>query len=109
PQLRQLERDVPLDARLDDDVEEPDVFTRRSVRLVRGPNALAEVVEREVQPLHLDAAGRLDGLLDALAGDEAAGEAVARPHPVLGREPLERRAARECIEERFGTVVHLPW
>src|SRR5262245_2476567 len=76
--LCELQRDVPLDSRCDDDVEEPDVRACRRVGFLRRAHALTEVVERDVQPLALDAPRGVYGFFDRFAGDEAPREAVGR-------------------------------
>ncbi len=50
-----------------------------------------------------------NGFLDALAGDEPAGKAVAAPHPVRGCEPFQRVAGGESVEESLGYAVDHQW
>src|SRR5262249_34327885 len=68
---RELQRDIPFDSSRDDDVEEPDVRACRSTGFLRGADALAEVVECDVQPLGLDAPRGFNSFLHRFAGDEA--------------------------------------
>jgi hypothetical protein len=91
--LRELQRDVPLDSRCDDDVEQPDVRACGRVGFLRGADALTEVIERDMQSLALDASRGVNGFFNVFAGDEAPREAVARSHPVLRRQPFERGAS----------------
>ncbi len=77
-ELRELQRDVALDAGRDDDVDEPEVLARGGVGFLERADALAEVVERQQHAARLERARAADGFLDRLAGDEAAREAVRR-------------------------------
>ena len=101
PELRQLERDVALDPRIDDRLDDAAVLARRGIRFSRGLDALAEVVERQEQAAGIKAADRGDRFFDGLAGDEPAREA-ALAHPVARGQPLQGVDLREGVEERFG-------
>jgi hypothetical protein len=92
-QLCELQRDVPLDSRCDDDVEQPDVRACGRIGFLSGADALAEVVEGDMKPLRLDPARGFNGFFHRLAGDEAARKAVRRSHAVLRRQAFERGAS----------------
>jgi hypothetical protein len=110
PQLSELDRDVALDAGRRDPVEELEVSLRRGVRFGRRGHALAEQVEGQKHAGVLNGARGRDRFIDGLAGDEAARKPMAvRADAVPGRQALQRRAAGERMEERFGDGVEHQW
>jgi hypothetical protein len=104
--LRQFQRNVALDARRHDHVDEPDVFLCCRGGFVNRPDALAQVVEREQHPAFLQQAGVADGFFDRLAGDEPPGEAVRGCHAVLRRQRLSALLRDRAKKESLGTAVH---
>src|SRR6185295_3921345 len=61
-----------------------------------------EEVEREMQAPGFELAGRGDGLLDGLAGDEAPREAPRPAHAVARRHLLENAALCDEMKESLG-------
>src|SRR5262249_33779721 len=88
-------------------LEQSHVFQGRGVCFLYRGDAFAEVVEGQQKVLRFDAPGRLDGLFNGFAGDEASCESVVGAHAVRGSETLERGAPREREEECLGPCVHL--
>src|SRR5262249_48956541 len=81
-QLRELQREVASDARVDDRVDDVEVFARGHVGLRETAETLAKVIERNRHSARLDAFGGSDGLVSRLSGDETACEACRPPHSV---------------------------
>jgi hypothetical protein len=105
PELRELERQVALDARVDDGLDDVQVCARRGIGLRQGGDALAEEVECQVQALIGDRPAGDDGLLDGFTGDEPSREAALSPHPVAGGKALEEPAPGDEVEEGLGSTV----
>ena len=98
-ELRELQRDVALDAGRHDAVDDRQVGARGRVGLRGVGHALAELVERDEHAARLDGARGFEGLVDRLARDEPVGEAPGPAHAVPGGQVFERGAARERVEE----------
>jgi hypothetical protein len=87
-QLRQLDRHIALDARPHDGVEDAQVLARGSIGFLCRRGALTEIIERDEQPLVLDAANGRNGLIDRFARDEPAGKPLGS-HAVARCEPFQ--------------------
>jgi hypothetical protein len=108
-ELGEFQRQVALDAGPGDRVDHSQVVLGRGVGFCHAGHAFAEIVEGLEQSLGLGRPRGGDRFLDPLPGDEAAGEAARLAHAVAGREVLQRRAARQQVEERLGRgVEHRP-
>ncbi len=81
-ELGELERDVPLDAGVEDLLDHLLIFAGRLRRLGMGRDALAEQVEADEHAARLDLARGFDGFVDAFPGNEPAREAGQAPHAV---------------------------
>jgi hypothetical protein len=105
PELRQLERQVPLDARAIHRLDEAHVLARGGFCRGERRDALAEIVERAVQALRLDGANGGDRVVYGLARDEPGANACDRtcrsvtPASSVSRcgESLEYRDAASSI------------
>jgi len=86
---RQLQRNVAVDPRSQDGVDDLEVVACRGLGLGRIRDALAQMVEGEQQPPLLDGAGRVDRIVERLAGDEAAREAGRVAHADARRHALQ--------------------
>ena len=80
--LRQLQRQIAADARLQDRADDPQVLPRRVVGFGKAANILAEVIERVEEVSSLDLPGGGDGLRRGFTGNEPAREAGRLPHAV---------------------------
>ena len=107
--LRQLERQVALDASPIDGVDQLQVFARGGFGRRQRRDALAKIVERAQQSLRLYVPNRRDRVVDGFAGDEAPGERVGSRHAVSGRERLQNAAVGERLEEGFGRNIQHQW
>ena len=77
-ELRELDRDVRLDARLVDGRQHPLVLAHLALGLGRARDALVEVVEGGRAAVRVQLADGADGRLDILARDEALGHLPER-------------------------------
>jgi hypothetical protein len=96
-QLRQLQRDVALDPRLHDRVEDADVLSCGGVSLGRGSRAFTQVVEREKKTALGEVLHRDGSRLHRFVGDEASGKPFRR-HAVPGRQSLQQLDLRERVK-----------
>ena len=92
-ELRELQGDVALDARHHDGVYQLHVLAGGGRGGVERADAFAQVVERQVKAGRLQGASGDQRLVQGLARDEPAREAVGPRHAVARRQPLEPGAS----------------
>ena len=80
--LRELEREVPADAGVNDGLDDVQVLARGGFGLHQVGDALPQMIERQHEAAHLDRARGGNRLVNCLAGDEPACEARRPPHAV---------------------------
>ena len=101
-ELGQLQRDVALDARRDDHVDEPHVLARGRGGFLDVLHALAEVVEREQHPRACSARAASIASSTVSPAMNRRAKPLGR-HAVLRREPLERGAARRATRTALSS------
>ena len=108
-ELRELEREVSLDAGRGNLLDERDVSASGGVGGSDCGDALTKIIQRHREAAGLQRSRRGDRLADGLAGNEAAGKAPRVAHAVAGGEAFERWTAGERMENSLGDGTEHQW
>ena len=105
-ELRQLQRDIAVDPRLDDGPDHVQVIAGRGDGFGERGDALAQTIEGFGQALGFEHAGGANGVLDGFAGEEAVDEArPARTHCQARGQCFQGAALRQEMQEGFRSAA----